>query len=275
MKCLLIAFIQILGLTIFALAQDDSLDSGGPLAPQQAAYDVTFYDLHLTIAPEQQYISGSNTITARVIEPISDLVLDFISTFTIDSVRVKNQDQLVHSSFERDGSKIHIDLLEQRAKDSFVTAQVFYRGTPRVAPNPPWGGGFTWTTTPSGDPWVSVSCQNNGADIWWPCKDHPSDEPDSMALTFTVPENLQCISNGQLRRVVENSASTHTFYWFVSTPINNYGVSFYLAPFENVYYDYKSTASELFPLNFYYLPENIELHREFSRQIPDHVRFLE
>ncbi|NQU26947.1 MAG: hypothetical protein HQ528_01520, partial [Candidatus Marinimicrobia bacterium] len=32
-------------------AQTDLYDTGGPLMPEQAAYDVTFYDLDLNIDP--------------------------------------------------------------------------------------------------------------------------------------------------------------------------------------------------------------------------------
>ena len=256
-------------------AQRDTSDSGGPLMPEQAAYDVTFYELDLTIAPEQQTISGSNRIAARIVEPLSVLVLDFDSRYTIDSLLVEHNGVFERTTYERKGSQMWLDMKTERLPGTFVTALVFYHGQPRVAPNPPWNGGFTWSTTPSGEPWVSVSCQNQGADIWWPCKDHPSDEPDSMALHFTVPENLVCVSNGSLRTISENQDGTSTFFWFVSTPINNYGVSFYLAPFVSVSFEYKSSAGERMAMLFYYLPENRDLFRAFSVQIPQHVRFLE
>ena len=80
---------------------------------------------------------------------------------------------------------------------------VSYGGRPRIAPNPPWDGGFTWARTADGQPWIATSCQSVGADVWWPVKDHPSDEPDSMALHITVPEPLVVASNGRLRGVEE------------------------------------------------------------------------
>lgn len=243
--------------------------------PEQASYDVTFYELKLNIDPQSESISGSNTITARVVQPLFSLVLDFDARFKIDSILVPSRNGFIQTSYERKGSKIWIDLPESHVIGDIVTAHVFYRGQPRVAPHPPWDGGFVWSFTPSGAPWVSVACETNGADIWWPCKDHPSDEPDSMALIFTVPQNLQCISNGQLRRVTDNADHTHTFYWFVSTPINNYGVSFYLAPFAVEEFTYHSTAGDMLPMRFYYLPENEQQHEGFMPQIPQHMRFFE
>ncbi|MBN1478782.1 T9SS type A sorting domain-containing protein [candidate division KSB1 bacterium] len=262
-------------LTSLLWSQGDTYDSGGSLMPEQALYDVTFYELKLNIDPQTQSIAGSNTITARVVRPFSYLVLDFDASFSIDSVLVMDHDVLLQTSYERKGSTIWIDIRRKRVAGALVTAQVFYHGHPRVAPRPPWDGGFVWSSTPSGAPWVSVSCENNGADIWWPCKDHPSDEPDSMSLFFTVPKDLQCISNGQLRHIFENDNDTHTFFWFVSTPINNYGVSFYVAPFAVEEFAYESITGGVYPMRFYYLPENYGRHKEFAPQIPQHMRFLE
>lgn len=265
-------------ITLFAttlLAQVDTYNSGGPLLPEQAAYNVTFYELALTIDPASQSISGSNTITTTVVQPFSYFVLDFDARFTIDSVFVSDEKKLVKTKYERRDSKIYLDVIRKQTSGTTFWAQVYYHGKPIIAPNPPWDGGFTWSTTSSGQPWVSVSCQTNGADIWWPCKDHPSDEPDSMALHFTVPEDLQCISSGQLRNITQHKNGTQTFHWFVSTPINNYGLSFYIGPYEREDFDYKSVDGDPMRMSFYYLPEHLNQHKAFSPQIPQHVRFLE
>ena len=52
--------------------------------------------------------------------------------------------------------------------------------------------------TTGGQPWIGVACQSDGADLWFPVKDHPSDEPDTVSLHFTVPEPLVVASNGTL-----------------------------------------------------------------------------
>ena len=124
-----------------AFAQKDSYDSGAPLLPEQEAYDITFYDLDLFINPTQQMISGSNCITARIVEPLSFLVLDFEPRYTIDSVLVWRDGASTGSTFARDGSLIWIDLKTEKAKGVYVKVQIFYHGQPRVAPNPPWSGG--------------------------------------------------------------------------------------------------------------------------------------
>jgi aminopeptidase N len=261
--------------TIFLLAQD-TYDSGGPLIPEQAAYDVTFYDLQLEIDPEQKSISGSNAIRFRSDESLEKFVLDFDALFVIDSVLVKGSlSAPMLTSFERVGSRIWVDLQKTMNKGDSATVIVHSHGQPREAPNPPWNGGFTWGKTPTGEPWISVSCQNNGADIWWPCKDHPSDEPDSMSLKFTVPTSLTCISNGQLRETIANDDGTHTFSWFVSTPVNNYGISLYIGPYETSEISFTSTTGEPFDMAFIHL-EGMEADYQYLiPQIPQQVAFLE
>ena len=116
---------------------------------------------------------------------------------------------------------------------------VSYHGVPRVAVNPPWDGGISWKNDSLGNPWIAVSCQGLGASVWWPCKDAQWDEPDSgMELYFTVPKELQCISNGRLigkqligGSVPDKSAKDMVWHWQVKNPINNYDVTFYIGDY--------------------------------------------
>ena len=50
-------------------AQKNPYDSGGPLMPEQAAFDVLFYDLALEVHPSDRTIEGSLTMTARIVTP--------------------------------------------------------------------------------------------------------------------------------------------------------------------------------------------------------------
>ena len=61
--------------------------------------------------------------------------------------------------------------------------KIWYGGYPREAINPPWDGGIVWKYDSQGNPLVANANQGAGASLWWPCKDHQSDEPDSMRIT--------------------------------------------------------------------------------------------
>ena len=100
-----------------------------------------------------------------------------------------------------DGNAHFILLLELQQPGTTKDIEIFYGGRPHIAESPPWDGGITWNKDKHGLPFIASSCQGTGASIWWPCKDHMYDEPDSMLISVNVPENLTDVSNGRLRGV--------------------------------------------------------------------------
>jgi aminopeptidase N len=253
-----------------ALASDPTA-SGGPLLTEQAAYRVHFYDLALTIDPAERTIGGRNVVHAEITLPTGTLILDLDTTFAIHGIE---EARLGPIPFERHGGRILLNVGRTMQPGETVEMIVSYGGQPRVAPHAPWLGGFVWVDRADGTHWVGVANQGEGADLWWPVKDHPSDRPDSMRVTFTVPAGHDAISNGRLVSVTE-SPGTRTFEWFVSTPINNYAVSVYVGPFEHLTHEYTSITGEPLPFHFWVLPEARPLAERQLPQFVDHLRFME
>ncbi|MEP0547806.1 MAG: M1 family metallopeptidase [Rhodothermales bacterium] len=254
-------------------APSDPSSSGGLLILEQAAFDVHYYDLEIEVEPVAERIEGHLGMYATMVLPSDAIALDLDTTFAVAQVTdVKRGETL---PFERLGGRLLIDLGWTMQPGDSVAVRVDYAGKPRVAPNPPWDGGFTWVDRADGTHWVGVSCQGEGADLWWPVKDHPSDEPDSLRIRATVPAGHTAVSAGRLRGVVENPDGTRTFDWFVSTPINNYGLSLYVAPYETVEADYTSVAGEALPIRFYVLPEDRAKAEALMPQIVEQMRFME
>lgn len=250
-------------------------DSGGPLMPEQAGYDVTFYDLAMTIHPDEQSIEGELTVDATILHPLEWFVLDLDMAFTVSAVEMIENKNASAMRFQHRDGQIWGHLRPSKQPGERVSVRVSYAGKPKVAPAPPWVGGFSWDKTADGQHWFATSCQNDGADLWWPCKDHPSDEPDSMALHFTVPEPLVAASNGRLLSVTENDDDTRTYNWFVSTPINNYGVALNVAPYRTVEDTYTSVGGETIPVTYWVLPENYEKGKILVKEILDHLAYFE
>lgn len=252
-------------------------DSGGPLMPEQAAYDVTFYDLALRVNPREQSISGALAARARIVHPTEWFVLDLDTPLTVTAASLVGGAGAAAAPlrFERRGGKIWIAFEATRQPGETVEVRVEYQGKPRVAPRPPWVGGFVWAKTPSGADWVSTAVQMDGADVWWPCKDHPSDEPDAMALHVTVPSGLVVAANGKPAGVVKNQDGTSTSNWHVSTPINNYGVALNIAPYRTIEGTYRSVTGESVPATFWVLPENYEKGKQLFVELFEMLAFLE
>jgi aminopeptidase N len=274
-------------ISAISFPQLGSQGTGGPLSPAQASYDVKFYNLNLNINPENKTIKGWLGVTAEVVNDLNEFVLDLDDRYRITRIAFVTTDANQKLSFRHENGKIIIEMPDEIRAGELITVEIYYNGQPRVAERPPWDDGFSWEKTEgrqspgglpdstTGEDWIGVTCQGGGADIWWPCKDHPSDEPDSASLNFTIPENLFCASNGRLNDIVDNKDGTKTFNWFVSTPINNYGISIHIAPYDTIQYSYTSVTGEVIPFTIWVLPESMERARAHCPQYLDHLRFYE
>jgi aminopeptidase N len=257
-------------------AQVAIYDSGGPILQEQAAYDVTYYELSLRVDPASRSIAGSGTTVARVVEPLRHLVLDLDTLLTVSRVaEAGGEGTAMPLTWERRGGQIWIDLGSEHSTGSEVGVTVTYSGAPRVAPHAPWDGGFVWSRTPSGAPWIATAVQGHGPDVWWPAKDHVSDKPDSMSIRIRVPQSLVVATNGQLRGVETHPDGSHTYDWFVSTPIAPYNVALNIAPYRVLETRHQSVSGESFPVVFYVLPEDEERGRAFLPEILEHLAFFE
>jgi aminopeptidase N len=251
-------------------------DSGGPLPPEQAAYDVSHYDLDVRVQPAERRLKGELTVRAEVTDSLGVLVLNLDRRLDVTRAWPTGaSDRSLPVERRAGGNERWIDLAELHTPGDEIHVTVAYAGAPRVAPNPPWDGGLTWAETPSGAPWIATSGQTAGADLWWPVKDHPSDEPDSMDVALTVPDSLVAASNGALRRVERASDSTRTYRWHVSTSINTYNVTMNVAPYVTLDTTYASTAGASVPVTFYALSSDSAAARASLPDFLDHVRFLE
>jgi hypothetical protein len=120
-------------------------DSGGVLMAEQAAYDVKSYDLAVRPNVEEQSIKGVLTVKALIVKPIDKFVLDLDMPFTVESVGLsstKDDKKDTPLKFERREGKIWIDFGTTKKAGEVVNVRVAYSGKPKVAPRPPWVGGF-------------------------------------------------------------------------------------------------------------------------------------
>lgn len=250
-------------------------DSGGVLMAEQAAYDVKHYDLNLRVDPNEQSIKGVLTVSAKIVKSIDKFVLDLDTPLTVESVALLNGKKEEPLTFERRDEKIWIDFQKVQKAGKTIDVRVVYFGKPRVAPRPPWVGGFVWSKTADGQPWFATAVQNDGADLWFPVKDHPSDKADTFSLHFTVPEPLVAASNGKLQSIVKNNDGTNTYNWFVSQPASNYVIALNVAPYKLIEDKMQSVAGDSIPMAFYVLPEHFEKGQDLINKTKDYVRFFE
>ncbi len=229
----------------------DSLRGGW--TPFRWCYDVTYYHLDVRIDPSAKTVNGSNEIRFRVLEDCTTLQIDLFKNMDLDSVVL---DGAARCNVRRDGNAMFVTTPAQLRKGERHSLLVSYGGKPVVARRPPWDGGFIWTKDSTGGPWVAVTCEGTGASLWWPNKDHPADEPDSMLISITVPPGLEDVSNGRLRSKDVLPDGWTRFNWFVSYPINNYCVTVNVGTFAHISDTYINR--DTLTLDYYVLPQNLE-----------------
>lgn len=251
-----------------SIAQERNV-SGGPLRADQACYDVLRYGLRVVVDPARKRIDGVLTMRARRIGAGERIALDLDPALALGAVKVDG----AAVAAERADGRFTVPVAA--AVGSEFAVEVAYGGVPREARNPPWDGGFTWSQTKDGKPWIATSCQGEGADLWWPCKDHPSDKPDTFDLHITVPEGLVVASNGVLTKDEKGKDGRRTFHWHVASPISNYCIALGIAPYEIVSDTYTSIDGTKVPVQFFALPQNVEKAKKILPQFLDHVRVFE
>ncbi len=221
----------------------------GSITPERAWWDLTFYKLQVRAFPESQSLQGHVTIRYKVLQPAQVMQIDLQPPLAVDSV-IQDRQRL---AYRKDGNNAYLITLQKpQSKDKQESVIVYYSGKPVVATNPPWVGGVQWVKDDAGNDFIATSCQGLGSSVWWPCKDHMYDEVDSMSISITVPEKLMDVSNGRLKRTVNNGDGTRTFEWYVKNPINNYGVNMNIADYVH-FSDTLHGEKGVLDLNYYVL----------------------
>lgn len=226
----------------------------------ERAYDVLKYHLSVKVVPEERFISGFNTITFEAEENLPVIQIDLFENMKVDSI-VHNGKNL---NYERKHNAVFVEFEEPIAKSEIDSLKFFYSGNPIVAKNAPWDGGFVFTEDQEGNPWIAVAVQGLGASVWYPNKDHQSDEPEEVLIEAAVPNGLMNVSNGRFVGKEDIGNGYTRWSWKVTKPINNYNIVLNIGNYVHFQDSYKDLD-----LDYYVLPYNLEkAKKQFQEVIP-------
>ena len=225
----------------------------GQLTPLRTCYDVTYYHLDVDINIPKRSIAGSNLIKFKTIQDFNRIQIDLFDNMAIDKILYRGK-QL---KYTREFNAVFIDFPTHVKANTLDSILVYFSGTPHQANRAPWDGGFDWKKDSNNKPWVASANQGIGASLWWPNKDHQSDEPDSVLISVTVPKELMNVSNGRLRNVENIGKKKTKFNWFVSNPINNYNIAINIGDYVHFQDSFNGEKGKL-DIDYYVLRENIE-----------------
>ena len=271
-----------LGLTVTARAADVpahqppltalTLSSGGPMPVEQTRVHFDHAELHFTLDIPHHRLAGDARLTFTATAPTDAIVLDLDRNLPISQVTVDGQ-PVPATRWSNPEGRLRVALAKPLGKGDRVTVGVRYAGVPHVAKNAPWDGGFVWAKTPSGQPWVATAVEGEGCDLFWPCIDQPTGEPDRVDTWVTVPKDLAAPGNGVLVGI-EDHGATRTWHWRTRHP-DTYAITLNVGPFRELKGSYASRYGNTIPMQFWYLPEHEAQAKELFAGFKPMLDFFE
>jgi aminopeptidase N len=243
----------------------------GYLTPLRTCYDIDYYHLDVKFDIADKSISGSNLFKFTAVQDFTKLQFDLFANLKVERVIYKGKEL----PYQREYNAVFVTfpkMIKKGSKDEFT---VYYSGHPTVAKRAPWDGGVVYAKDSIGNPWVATACQGVGASIWWPNKDHQYDEVDSALISISVPNGLQDVSNGRLRKVTDLKNGYTRFDWFVANPINNYDIEANIGKYSHFGDTYEGEKGKL-TLDHWVLTYNLaKAKKQFGENVKDMIKAFE
>ena len=242
----------------------------GTLTPFRTCYDIKYYHLDVKVDIDNRFISGSNLFKFESVEDFTRLQFDLFDNLSVDRILYQGQDL----PFERSYHAVFVEFPNTIPKGKIDSFKVHYSGNPIAATRAPWDGGFDWKMDSKGKPWVATACQGLGASVWWPNKDHQSDEVDSMLISVAVPKGVMNVSNGRLIKTEIVDQDYTKYHWKVHNPINNYNVALNIGDYTHVKEIYSGEKGPL-SIDYYVLKENKDKISHLQRNAKETLEAFE
>jgi aminopeptidase N len=186
-----------------------SARAGAPPPPaMQRDWDLTHYDISLSLDPYYRQIRGDILATAQARVDSPGALLLHAGEPSIEAVEI----EAAPASFSRSGDELWVEVPAGLAAGESVAVRVVY-----TAPGTTDGSstGLHW-----GDPIYSFS-EPEGARDWLVVYDAPADKA-TMTLRVTAPEELFVVSNGERTVVEEPGDGTRSWSFDFPWPIATY-----------------------------------------------------
>jgi aminopeptidase N len=224
------------------------LTSGGKLNPMQAIIDIRHYTIELDVDIAKQCIAGFTEVSLNLSQKTDTIMLDLIHLYKVTALKVNGKTV----SYSQKDDKIFITS-STGFKSGNQKVKIEYNGIPPVAIKPPWDGGFTWVKDVAGNDWMSINIQGEGGKMYFPSKDHPSDEPnEGVDMKITIPSNLVVAGPGLLMKVTTKKNKS-TYYWKTNYTISNYCILFNIGKYKVAKDSYTTIEGNKVPIEYYVL----------------------
>lgn len=243
----------------------------GSLNEDRDWWDVQHYAIVVEPDYTNKSIKGKVDIRFKVLRPGTTMQIDLQEPMQLSKAYIADKSL----KFRREGNVFFIDVNTPLPKDSVLTLALQFEGNVTVAKRPPWDGGWIFAKDKMGRPWMSVACQGLGASVWFPCKDHQSDEPDLGAtLKINAPDSLVAVGNGRLIAKEQYKPGWTAYQWEVKNPINNYNIIPYIGKYVAFNEKYPGEKGSL-DCDYWVLDYNLEKAKKQFAQVKPMLQAFE
>ena len=247
-------------------------NSGGVMPAEQKRVHFDHAELHIAVDPSQQRIDATATLSFTAREPTNVLVLDLDRNLPISAIELDGK-PVAATDWSNPEGRLRVQLSRTLSAGEHIATTVHYGGQPHVAKKAPWDGGFVWSHTKDGQPWVGSAVEGEGCDLFWPCIDHPQGKPDLVDLYVTVPKPLVAPGNGVLVEI-SDKGDKRTYHWRAKHP-TTYAISINVGPYQELTGEYHSRYGNVIPLQYWYLAGEEEQARKLFAEFPRMLAFNE
>lgn len=247
----------------------------GAYGTARSWWDVIRYDINVQVDIPRKFISGYTDITYKVLQVPKESRMQIDLQMPMEIERVEYIGRKIPVHFTREGNVYWLDSKLKHQPETENKLRIYFKGNPKVALRAPWDGGWVWAKDSLGRDWVTVACQGLGASVWYPCKDHQSDEPDKGAsLRITVPDTLTAVGNGRLVSSFKNNNGTTTWHWEVKNTINTYNIIPYIGKYVH-FSDTMYGKKGVLDLSYWVLDYNLPKAKKQFTVVPEMIQCFE
>lgn len=184
------------------------------------SFDVTKYEINLTINDQTHFINGFVQANVTVGQQFTGIDYNLIG-LTVSEVKVND----VIASFTHLDGILHINYTASPGQQ--LVTKISYSGTPQLSPVPYFIGMIFSAST-----CFTISDPDAGR-YWWPSYDHPWDKA-VVDLHITMRSDWLVGANGLRSSIVDNGNGTKTHNWIGSNPIATYLVCLTAGPYQEI-----------------------------------------
>ena len=251
----------------------------------QGETDVQSYELHLTIDPNTQSISGYNIMKVACVDSGVSCFSFRLDRAAFDPPAVGINHVGPAGAFDPvewwwDPNDPNVTVVAKlgrpHAAEELFYVRVDYAGQPRFLKiSKYFSAGVDFATHGSGNtPVVFTTVEPAYAYLWWPVKDDGENwncDKANASFYFTVPSWMTVVSNGVYPPGETAQGSTKTYHW---TVLND--AAAYLFAFAATNYAHVQCTNGSYPVHLYLYPEdNTEANRARWCQAAEALDFFE